>query len=215
MTFNISITDEYENVDSEDIEINNSDYQRMIRMCSEFPISDDVKESLCNLALNTYVKKSYRQYASISEADIMVLMQACLNKKSYTLNALKKMNGATTINGLKEVLLPELVDIGLVIKDESGRYVTYTVLELGMKVLFLLFLRDCSCKGTGICANCNGDGKCDCDDRDEDGHDCWMEGSCYSCHKSGRCSYHNDFFETIGSLDRFEEFYQILLNGFL
>jgi hypothetical protein len=207
-----SLEPKYEPLDNE---IPKSDYERFLRISKDFPLSEELHNEFAKIGRRRFIQ-SFESSLYTSNDDIWALIQAGIDQKPYTMNALKRMFSGTTTNGLKEGLVPELVTSGHILQDDSGRYTTYTVTHLGVQILFLTFLNRCRCNESGLCPECNGTKKCNCDDHEEGKPDEFCDdGVCWDCEGTGKCEHHYTMLQEIGGINRFEEFYEILLNGFL
>jgi hypothetical protein len=119
----------------------------------------------------------------VSQQDLQCLLNVAFEERPFTLNYVKKKHRDTTTNGLKEKVLPDLVKVGMITKDETGRYVTYLVTQSGREWILYNILQCARCHMTGICERC----KEDCPDD-----------KCYWCDGKKTCDRCDELFRELG-----------------
>ncbi len=122
----------------------------------------------------------------VSQQDLQCLLQVAFEERPFTLNYVKKKHRDTTTNGLKEKVLPDLVKVGMITKNETGRYVTYLVNQSGREWILYNLLQCARCHNTGICERCK-------DGSDEPNHD-----KCYWCDDKKTCDRCDELFRELG-----------------
>lgn len=177
--------------DEEQRELSKGEFEECLEVAKAIQPSMALNMQLVELAKNTWYRREDqwidRYWAS--QQDLLCLLKVGFEERPFTLNYVKKKHRETTTSALKEKVIPDLVKVGMMIKDETGRYVTYLVTQVGREWLLYNILHCQKCKMTGGCPHCNKGIDLD----DPEGKD-----RCYSCDGHGRCDRCIELFEEIG-----------------
>lgn len=196
------------------MELDNNEYQNCLEVARSFETSGELNEKLIQLAKNTWRRNdgTWVDRVWVSDADLYSLLECGMTGDSFTLNAVKKKNHPnTTSRGLSAKVIPDMLNIGMMTRDETGRYNQHLVEKIGIEFLLYTLLKCKDCELTGICNVCNGGGRCGgnnvcekCQSAAEESEECWNHGKCRRCEETGVCRSCNEMFHAIGGLERLQ-----------
>lgn len=172
--------------DEEQRELSKGEFEECLEVAKAIQPSMALNMQLVELAKNTWYRREdqWIDRLWVSQQDLRCLLQVALEERPFTLNYVKKKDRYTTTNGLKYKVLPDLVKVGMVTKDETGRYVTYLVTQAGREWILYNLLQCERCHMSGVCVRCKESN----DDRDK----------CYWCDDDKTCDRCNELFTQLG-----------------
>ena len=132
--------------------ISNGEYKECMEVIRSIDIDSETKLQLSELAKAFWLRGSTTY---VSADDLLSLLELGIKNIKFTLNFVKKNRSGTTSTGLGDRVLPQLVEAGMISRDTTGRYVTYTVQRTGVSFILWWILKCYTCDHSGnACYNC-------------------------------------------------------------
>lgn len=168
-------------------ELNSTEYKECIGIAKNIRRSPETEQALIKMAL-----KLWRGSANyhIGDYEMISMIKSGLENNAFTFNYVYKRSSDNSKSSLEYRVIPLMLKAGMLSKDESGRYVRYTITETGFNWLINSLFTDCRCKLSAECVHCEGG-------KNENTHKNRNQ-KCWGCNGDKICTDCRDRFECFG-----------------